>query len=161
LFWDGSRWTEEPSSLGGDAHKPAFRRTGLLGNAVALVLISALISAGVLGVTATDANLAGVTGRHIDEAPSLGAKYRPIGTRSVIKTKTHEPKKVTAQRPATISAPSSDATRRPALRPSKTQRDAYRARVDREAAAIILQDELDSRRATGFSQIRPTMETTP
>ena len=29
--------------------------------------------------------------------------------------------------------------------PSKTQRDAYRARVDREAAAIILQDELDTR----------------
>ena len=29
--------------------------------------------------------------------------------------------------------------------PSKTQRDTYRARVDREAAAIILQDELDTR----------------
>jgi putative Holliday junction resolvase len=29
--------------------------------------------------------------------------------------------------------------------PSKTQRDAYRARIDREAAAIILQDELDAR----------------
>lgn len=29
--------------------------------------------------------------------------------------------------------------------PSKTQRDAFRARVDREAAAIILQDELDAR----------------
>ena len=29
--------------------------------------------------------------------------------------------------------------------PSKVQRDAYRARVDREAAAIILQDELDAR----------------
>ncbi|MEA2608270.1 MAG: putative pre6S rRNA nuclease [Chloroflexota bacterium] len=29
--------------------------------------------------------------------------------------------------------------------PSKTQRDVYRARVDREAAAIILQDELDAR----------------
>ena len=29
--------------------------------------------------------------------------------------------------------------------PSKTQRDAYRARVDREAAAVILQDELDTR----------------
>jgi putative Holliday junction resolvase len=29
--------------------------------------------------------------------------------------------------------------------PSKAQRDAYRARVDREAAAIILQDELDTR----------------
>ena len=29
--------------------------------------------------------------------------------------------------------------------PSKTQRDAYRARVDREAAAIILQDALDTR----------------
>ncbi len=29
--------------------------------------------------------------------------------------------------------------------PSKTRRDAYRARVDREAAAIILQDELDTR----------------
>lgn len=45
--------------------------------------------------------------------------------------------------------------------PSKTQRDAYRARVDREAAAIILQDELDSRRATGREASRPTMETTP
>jgi putative Holliday junction resolvase len=45
--------------------------------------------------------------------------------------------------------------------PSKTQRDAYRARVDREAAAIILQDELDSRRATGTPPTRPTMETTP
>jgi putative Holliday junction resolvase len=31
--------------------------------------------------------------------------------------------------------------------PSKTQRDAYRASVDREAAAIILQDELDARAA--------------
>jgi putative Holliday junction resolvase len=31
--------------------------------------------------------------------------------------------------------------------PSRTQRDAYRARVDREAAAIILQDELDARAA--------------
>lgn len=29
--------------------------------------------------------------------------------------------------------------------PSRPQRDAYRARVDREAAAIILQDELDTR----------------
>ncbi|HEV8402792.1 MAG TPA: Holliday junction resolvase RuvX [Candidatus Limnocylindrales bacterium] len=29
--------------------------------------------------------------------------------------------------------------------PSKTQRDAYRSRVDREAAAIILQDALDTR----------------
>lgn len=29
--------------------------------------------------------------------------------------------------------------------PSKMQRDTYRARVDREAAAIILQDELDTR----------------
>ncbi len=44
--------------------------------------------------------------------------------------------------------------------PSKTQRDAYRARVDREAAAIILQDELDSRRAAEVPQSRPTMETT-
>ena len=31
--------------------------------------------------------------------------------------------------------------------PSKTQRDAHRARVDREAAAIILQGELDARAA--------------
>ncbi|HEX5825112.1 MAG TPA: Holliday junction resolvase RuvX [Candidatus Limnocylindrales bacterium] len=29
--------------------------------------------------------------------------------------------------------------------PSRTRRDAHRARVDREAAAIILQDELDAR----------------
>lgn len=31
--------------------------------------------------------------------------------------------------------------------PSRTQRDAHRARVDREAAAVILQDELDARAA--------------
>ena len=31
--------------------------------------------------------------------------------------------------------------------PSRTQRDRYRGRVDREAAAIILQDELDARHA--------------
>lgn len=35
--------------------------------------------------------------------------------------------------------------------PSKTQRDAYRARVDREAASIILQDELDARAGSGTS----------
>jgi putative Holliday junction resolvase len=37
--------------------------------------------------------------------------------------------------------------------PSKTQRDAHRARVDREAAAIILQDELDTR--TGIRSSLP------
>ena len=31
--------------------------------------------------------------------------------------------------------------------PSKMQRDAYRARIDREAASVILQDELDARHA--------------
>jgi putative Holliday junction resolvase len=31
--------------------------------------------------------------------------------------------------------------------PSRTQRERYRARVDREAAAVILQDELDARRS--------------
>jgi putative Holliday junction resolvase len=39
--------------------------------------------------------------------------------------------------------------------PSKTQRDAYRARVDREAAAIILQDELDTRGGRRSSFTRP------
>jgi putative pre-16S rRNA nuclease len=33
--------------------------------------------------------------------------------------------------------------------PSSTQRDRYREKVDREAAAIILQDELDARRDSG------------
>ena len=32
--------------------------------------------------------------------------------------------------------------------PSKTQRDRYREKVDREAAAIILQDELDARHSS-------------
>ena len=40
--------------------------------------------------------------------------------------------------------------------PSKTQRDAHRARVDREAAAIILQDELDTR-----AGLRSSMQGTP
>jgi putative pre-16S rRNA nuclease len=38
--------------------------------------------------------------------------------------------------------------------PSKTQRDAYRARVDREAASIILQDELDARAVAVRDQVR-------
>jgi putative Holliday junction resolvase len=42
--------------------------------------------------------------------------------------------------------------------PSRRQRDEYRARVDREAAAIILQDELDSRRGTMTTPTRPRME---
>jgi putative pre-16S rRNA nuclease len=33
--------------------------------------------------------------------------------------------------------------------PTRAQRDEYRARVDREAASIILQDELDARAAAG------------
>ena len=33
--------------------------------------------------------------------------------------------------------------------PSKARRDAHRARIDREAAAIILQDEIDARQAAG------------
>lgn len=49
--------------------------------------------------------------------------------------------------------------------PSRHQRDAYRARVDREAAAIILQDALDSRRdrdrAGTADTPPPTMETSP
>lgn len=40
--------------------------------------------------------------------------------------------------------------------PTKTQRDAYRARVDREAAAIILQDELDVRAGMASSRARPS-----
>lgn len=35
--------------------------------------------------------------------------------------------------------------------PTRTQRDAWRSRVDREAAAIILQDELDARAAARAS----------
>lgn len=43
--------------------------------------------------------------------------------------------------------------------PTKHQRDTYRARVDREAAAIILQDELDSRREPGTSIDRSSTTT--
>ncbi|MFL5673988.1 MAG: Holliday junction resolvase RuvX [Chloroflexota bacterium] len=39
--------------------------------------------------------------------------------------------------------------------PTKAQRDTYRARVDREAAAIILQDELDTRAGRRSSTPRP------
>ena len=47
--------------------------------------------------------------------------------------------------------------------PTKAQREAYRARVDREAAAIILQDELDSRAGVQYaSPARPPgPETSP
>ena len=42
--------------------------------------------------------------------------------------------------------------------PTPAQREAYRARVDREAAAIILQDELDARAAAWLSQRRDETE---
>lgn len=47
--------------------------------------------------------------------------------------------------------------------PSRHQRDTYRARVDREAAAIILQDSLDSRAAArdGSAQIRTQQSLEP
>jgi len=45
--------------------------------------------------------------------------------------------------------------------PTKTRRDAYRGRVDREAAAIILQDELDARAATLAGQAGSRAEGTP
>lgn len=44
--------------------------------------------------------------------------------------------------------------------PTKTQRTAYRARIDREAASVILQDELDargtSRAATALAPVLPS-----
>jgi putative Holliday junction resolvase len=47
--------------------------------------------------------------------------------------------------------------------PTRQQRDAYRARVDREAAAVILQDSLDSRAhgRPGSAQTRASMEPRP
>ena len=41
--------------------------------------------------------------------------------------------------------------------PSRTQRNAFRARIDREAASVILQDELDARRTVDTSSL-PTEE---
>jgi putative holliday junction resolvase len=43
--------------------------------------------------------------------------------------------------------------------PSRTQRNAFRARIDREAASVILQDELDARRAGAIPA--PTTPTVP
>jgi len=37
--------------------------------------------------------------------------------------------------------------------PSRTQRNAFKARVDREAASVILQDELDARHAAGAVRV--------
>lgn len=39
--------------------------------------------------------------------------------------------------------------------PSRAQRNAFRARIDREAASVILQDELDARRAAGVAPAGP------
>jgi RNase H-fold protein (predicted Holliday junction resolvase) len=39
--------------------------------------------------------------------------------------------------------------------PTASQREAYRARVDREAAAIILQDELDARAGVPCAEPEP------
>lgn len=40
--------------------------------------------------------------------------------------------------------------------PTRTQREAYRSRIDREAAAIILQDELDARAARATAHTETT-----
>jgi putative Holliday junction resolvase len=40
--------------------------------------------------------------------------------------------------------------------PSRTQRNAYKAKVDREAASIILQDELDARRDVTTAAASPS-----
>jgi len=41
--------------------------------------------------------------------------------------------------------------------PSRTQRNAFRARIDREAASVILQDELDARRQAGAPVAGPAV----
>jgi len=42
--------------------------------------------------------------------------------------------------------------------PTKAQRTAFRARIDREAASVILQDEIDGRReAIGATAVRPVL----
>jgi putative Holliday junction resolvase len=43
--------------------------------------------------------------------------------------------------------------------PTRAQREAYRARVDREAAAIILQDEVDARAAVQYPSPARTQRT--
>jgi len=45
--------------------------------------------------------------------------------------------------------------------PTRAQRDAYRARIDREAAAIILQDELDARATAGGNHATKATEDAP
>jgi putative holliday junction resolvase len=40
--------------------------------------------------------------------------------------------------------------------PTAAQREAYRGRIDREAAAIILQDELDARASHGGADVHPS-----
>lgn len=44
--------------------------------------------------------------------------------------------------------------------PSRTQRNAFRAQIDREAASVILQDELDARRGAA-SAVAPTASVLP
>jgi putative pre-16S rRNA nuclease len=41
--------------------------------------------------------------------------------------------------------------------PTKTQRTAFRERIDREAASVILQDELDARRGTVGAALGPVL----
>ena len=43
--------------------------------------------------------------------------------------------------------------------PTRAQREAYRARVDREAAAIILQDEIEARAAVQYASPARTQRT--
>jgi putative Holliday junction resolvase len=45
--------------------------------------------------------------------------------------------------------------------PSRHQRDEYRARVDREAAAVILQDALDTRGSGSMPSQKPSTPETP
>jgi putative Holliday junction resolvase len=44
--------------------------------------------------------------------------------------------------------------------PSRTQRNAFRAKIDREAAAVILQDELDARRLGDAATVASPATTT-
>jgi putative pre-16S rRNA nuclease len=39
--------------------------------------------------------------------------------------------------------------------PTRSQRNAFRARIDREAATVILQDELDARQPAGVARLAP------
>ena len=125
-----------PAAHHDQAWSPARRRIAALTRIVAEQAVSEIVVGLPLEAAGQEGRQSGITREWVDAViPALG---RPVSYRDERLTSHLAEQRLGPMPRGRSGGP-----------PTAHQRDVYRARVDREAAAIILQDELDARARLG------------